>query len=209
MHSIFQKLDKLIMNDQNLIEKLRSQKTKEREEGLRILYKNNYQPIENYVLKNNGSPEDAKDIFQEVVIAFYHKVNETDFQLSCKLSTFLFSMSRNQWLKKLRSKKIHNEYISVQKEQELVSENIDYEMEYTEQQIKVANLLKASGERCMKLLHLFYFQRMSMEDIASEFNYSTGQVARNQKVRCLKKIKALLKDQKELSDYWLDVNPSS
>ena len=53
------------------------------------------------VLKNNGSEDDAKDIFQEAVIVLYNKVQTGNFELSSKLNTFLYSVCRRLWLKRL------------------------------------------------------------------------------------------------------------
>jgi len=41
------------------------------------LYKQVLPKIKNYILKNNGSEDDAKDIFQDAVVIFYNMLSLT------------------------------------------------------------------------------------------------------------------------------------
>ena len=61
--------------------------------------------LKRYVLKNSGDKDDAKDVFQNTLIVFYKKVLIENFELSSKISTYLFSIAKNLWLKKLRDEK--------------------------------------------------------------------------------------------------------
>lgn len=47
-----------------------------------------------------GSPEDARDTFQEALFVFVKKLREPDFTLTSKASTFLYAIARNIYLKK-------------------------------------------------------------------------------------------------------------
>ena len=51
---------------------------------------------------NGGSKDDAADLFQETVIVLYQKVKAGNFDLQCLLKTFLYSVARRLWLKKLQ-----------------------------------------------------------------------------------------------------------
>ncbi len=67
-----------------------------------ILYKFYYPSVKNFILKNNGNEDDAKDIFQETIIVLLEKVPKDDFNLTSSLKTFIFAISSNLWLKRLR-----------------------------------------------------------------------------------------------------------
>ncbi len=55
---------------------------------------------------NKGTEEDAKDIFQETVIAIFRKIREkSDYEIRRDFATFLYSIARWLWLKQLRSMK--------------------------------------------------------------------------------------------------------
>ncbi|MEI9913190.1 MAG: sigma factor [Bacteroidota bacterium] len=50
------------------------------EQALKALYAANYSKVENYVLDNSGSAEDAKDIYQEAFIAVWRNIQlDQDF----------------------------------------------------------------------------------------------------------------------------------
>ena len=42
--------------------------------AMEFLYSNVYHRVKYYILNNNGTESDAKDIFQKAVVAFYEKV---------------------------------------------------------------------------------------------------------------------------------------
>lgn len=67
-----------------------------------ILYQFYYPSVKNFITKNSGSEEDAEDIFQETILVLLEKVPKTDFNLTSSLKTYIFAISSNLWLKKLR-----------------------------------------------------------------------------------------------------------
>ena len=64
-------------------------------------------------------------------------------------------------------------------------------LEIEEKQKKLKRLFSQIGENCQRVLHLFYFHRLSMNAIAQELGLANEQVAKNKKSRCLKKLKAI------------------
>ncbi len=73
------------------------------------MYEQNYQFVERFVLKNNGNVDDAKDIFQDIMLALIEKIYADDFELTASLSTYIFAIGKNLWLKKLRNISYHKE----------------------------------------------------------------------------------------------------
>ena len=53
------------------------------------------------IINNSGTPDDAKDIYQEAIIVLYNKIKSGDFELTSKLKTFIYSVCRRLWLKRL------------------------------------------------------------------------------------------------------------
>lgn len=183
----------LLMTDQELINILRKNDLKGGTQALKILYKNNYHMIEVYIRKNSGSKEDAKDVFQDSVIVLYKNLKKDSFELNGKISSYLYSISRNIWLKKLRDTKITTSTIEDHGDSFVHDTNVLEDIEYSENQKMIGNLLLQAGERCKILLRAFYYEKLSMKKIASSQGYSNEQIAKNQKVRCLKKIRTILK----------------
>jgi len=72
---------------------------------LNRVYADNAATITSWITKNSGSLADAKDLFQEGVIALHQKANDPDFVLTCPIGALLFRICQNKWLYALRKKK--------------------------------------------------------------------------------------------------------
>lgn len=179
------------MKDNLIFKLIKEESVVNNESALKAIYTSNYYMIENFVLSHGGSKDDAKDIFQDTVITFYNNVKKNQFELKSKISTYLYSISRNIWFKKLRDNKIQIAGEDFDNIKELSSnEDIHSSLEYTEEQFLIAKLLKTAGDKCKQLLTLYYYEKMRMKKISAELGYASEQVAKNQKAKCMKKIKA-------------------
>jgi len=74
----------------------------EDKQAIEQIYRDNYNMIKNLVINNNGTIDDAADIFQEAMIVLFEKAKLEDFELHCQIKTFIYSVSRRIWLKKLQ-----------------------------------------------------------------------------------------------------------
>lgn len=143
------------------------------------------------VLSNNGNEDDAKDIYQEGIIILYNKVKSGDFELTSKLKTYIYSVCRRIWLKKLnqRGKKevelkdVHD-YLPVENDIEL------HEMRDL-QFSKMEESLLMLGEPCKTIIQDFYMQNKSMQEICEKFGYTNAENAKTQKYKCLQRLKKL------------------
>jgi len=70
--------------------------------AIETIYRENYNMIQSLIINNNGSADDAKDIFQETMIVLYEKVRSGAFELNCLIKTYVYSVSRRLWLKRLQ-----------------------------------------------------------------------------------------------------------
>ncbi len=101
--------------------------------SLEYLYKAYLPMVVQMIAQNSGDEDDAKDIFQEAVMVLYDRINQGNFVLTSKLKTFLYSVCRRLWLKKLNT----NDRVSfnTQEHEELVPvENDLLEYEQKEEQ---------------------------------------------------------------------------
>lgn len=172
-------------SDASLVKALRNGE----EQALKQVYRQNYPVVVNLVITNGGSLQEAKDIFQEALIIFYEKVREDDFQLSSRIKTYLYSVSRNLWLKQLKKRKQQeeplkdtDEYIDPQ-----AGDAIEKEAQYQ----AMHQALNAIGEPCSSILRDFYLNGKNMEEITERFGYTNADNAKNQKYKCLQRLKKL------------------
>lgn len=164
---------------------------KKDERALRDLYRTHYPMVVNLICSNSGTEQEAKDVYQEAVIAFYEKAQEPQFTLTCKIKTYLYAVCRRLWLKRLSEKKRTNGNIL-----ELESfSGIDNEMveieEKEKQFLKMATALNGLGEPCRSIIEDFYIRDLSMENISEKFGYTNPDNAKNQKYKCLQRLKKL------------------
>ena len=74
-------------------------------EAVETIYKDNYNLVQQLVINNNGTEDDARDIFQEALIILYQKAKSDSFELNCQIKTYVYSVSRRLWLKRLQYNK--------------------------------------------------------------------------------------------------------
>lgn len=158
--------------------------------AIETIYKDNYSIIQALVVNNNGTAEDAKDIFQEAMIVLYEKAQSGNFELNCRIKTFMYSVGKRLWLKKLMQQNKflvsegHDEVVSIDEEvEEHAKRNIEFEM--------MEQAMRGLGEPCKSLLEAFYIQKKSMQEIAASFGYINTETAKNQKYKCLMRLKKL------------------
>jgi len=152
------------------------------------IYRENYKLIQALVINNNGNVEDAKDIFQEAMLVLYQKSQLADFSLTCQIQTYLYSVSRRLWLKKLQAQ---YKNIELRDNKDWVDTESDVEVfQKKETQLnKLQKALEMLGEPCKGLIESFYIESKSMQEIAELFKYTNKENAKNQKYKCMNRLK--------------------
>jgi RNA polymerase sigma factor (sigma-70 family) len=164
------------------------------ERVLTELYKNHYPMVVKLVIDNNGTVDEAKDVYQDAIIAFYQRVQQKDFVLTCRIATYLYAVCWRLWLKKLSVKKRFT--LKIHETEAFLS--VDEEMATIEDDQRRIELMKKSvaelGEPCSSLIQDFYLNNLSMEQIREKFGYTNADNAKNQKYKCLQRLKRLFFD---------------
>jgi RNA polymerase sigma factor (sigma-70 family) len=159
-------------------------------EVLSVLYKKYYNIVLKLIVNNSGSQEAAQDIYQETIIVLYENVQKPGFELNCQLQTYIYSIAKRLWLKQLKknSKTFlfkeddENDLVDVSEE---LSDHHNKELELEKMNLSLAEL----GEPCATLIKDFYVQKLSMDEIAEKFGYTNADNAKNQKYKCLQRLK--------------------
>lgn len=161
------------------------------EEALNKLYTGYFPMVLQFILNNNGDEDDAKDVYQEAIIVLYNKIKSGNFELSSKLKTYLYSVSRRIWLKKLTqmSKKTNN--IADFEDVLAIDEDIETHEQMDMQFDKMKVALESLGEPCKTIIEDFYIHNLSMQDICEKFGYTNTDNAKTQKYKCLQRLKKL------------------
>lgn len=164
-------------------------------EVLNTIYREYRSEFISWVVRQyNCSQEEAKDVYQTSVLILYENIVSRKLTtLTSSVKTYLFSIGKN----KIREyKKGQNRLISEPNETMFETAPDETEQqELLEEQLKVAaQSLEELGNPCAQVLKHFYYDRLSMEEIAEKLNYKNKETAKNLKHKCLKRLRKIYQD---------------
>lgn len=177
------------ISDQEIIDGI----SKGNSKAINRIYKSYFPSISHMIINNNGSEDEAKDIFQEAVMVLYDKITQQKFELNSKLGTFLYAVCRRLWLKQLTRKgnmaktSDISDFEDILKVEEDIGAHDEMEIRFEKMNAALAQL----GEPCRTLLKDFYIMDMSMQDIRDKFGYTNTDNAKTQKYKCLQRLKKI------------------
>lgn len=177
------------MRDSQVLKRIRSGD----ETALDYVYKKNYKMMTRMVIKQYGTEDEAKDIYQEAILIFWQKARRDDFVLTSKISTFLYSICQNLWRKELeRKSKLSKE----------IKDGIEINDFDRQERIEIINqCINSMGETCRKVLMYYYFDNMSMQDIADKLGFANSDTAKTKKYKCKKELDKLIKSKYKATDF--------
>ena len=159
--------------------------------ALAYMYKLYFPMISHFIMSNSGSDDEAKDIYQEGVIVFYEKIKDNSLELSCQIKTYLYSVCRRLWLKKLAEKGRYAVKMDDAEEYLSMEEDVQQHEENERQFGIMTEALAQLGEPCRSLLEDYYLNMQNMQEITEKFGYTNSDTAKNQKYKCLQRLKKM------------------
>ena len=181
----------LAFSDKELIETLKKEHVSDL--AIKHLYKNYYYGLSNYIKLNQGSEQDAEDIFQEVIISFIEIVKGDKFRGESSIKTFLYTLSRYAWLNELKKRNkvlLREEKYEGGKDQE--DKDVSHLLVEREAKGLVMDMIEKLGDVCKRILVAYYYNDLSMKEILPLVEFQNEQVLRNKKYKCLKNLEQML-----------------
>jgi RNA polymerase sigma factor (sigma-70 family) len=160
-------------------------------QAIESIYRENFAMVQSLIINNNGSSDDAKDIFQEAVVVLYEKSKFGSFELNCQVKTFLYSVARRLWLKRLQQMKRFSTQVDGLAEVVPIEEEVEHHEQRNVDFQHMEKAMGSLGEPCKSLLEAYYINNKSMTEIAGNFGYTNADNAKNQKYKCLMRLKKL------------------
>lgn len=160
---------------------------------LEKLYQTNYPKVAKYIKNNSGTDAQAKDIFQEAMIALWRAVKTKKFTATTEdaLQAYLYTISKNKWIDYLRSSRNKKEISSeIAMTNYTLSDEVIEDTDYEIKLQKAQKAFKQLGASCKELLSKFYFEKMSLKEIASLLDLDAAST-RNKKYRCMQQLRRL------------------
>ena len=138
------------------------------------------------------SVEESLSLYNDACTSFYENViNEkiTPETLNVSIKTYLFQIGINKGLAILKKEKRFDLYSEFNVETEPLYAS-SYNDEFEKELKNVEKYLFDMGEPCKTILELYYFHKKKMVEIADFLSYKTADVAKNQKAKCLKRLRS-------------------
>ena len=183
-------------NEQALLKGLAQNDAK----AIETIYRNNFKMIQSFVLNNNGTYDDARDIFQEAMIVLYENSKLDTFVLTSQIKTYVYSICRRLWLKRLQQINRFATKVENLEETIPVEEDLDHQEKINADFAIMERALGSLGEPCKSLLEAYYLEKKDMTDIAATFGYTNADNAKNQKYKCLIRLKKLFFSQYNIGE---------
>ncbi|MEP6710817.1 MAG: sigma-70 family RNA polymerase sigma factor [Ferruginibacter sp.] len=184
-------------SDEELINSLQQERNSN--DAIRFMYDHYFESLSRFVMNNQGSLQDAEDIFQELVINFIALVKLNKFRGESSIKTFLFSLNRFSWLNELKRRgRASARELSYEKGMDTVEKDFSHVALQKESTEQVYALMNELGETCKKILLMFYYEDLSMKEMLQQLNYENEQIVRNKKYKCLKQLEKMISDKPSL-----------
>ncbi|MBL6446307.1 sigma-70 family RNA polymerase sigma factor [Fulvivirga sp. 29W222] len=197
--SIFKNInesERLDLIDQKVVDRIKAGD----DQAIIALYDNYRKEFLHWCYNHYSLQEDeSADVFQDAVIIFYNNVKSGKLEeLSSSLKTYLFGIGKNLALKRIRqnSKTVASEDLA-----QLDHDHSEQDpFEATERQHIIAEVMNKMGDPCQSILRMFYFDKFTMDAIASRLGYKNEHVVKSQKLRCFNQLKKMISERFNMED---------
>lgn len=169
------------MTDQEIIEAIRKG---ERERAIAFLYRE-FPKIRLLVLKSGCNDVVAREVFNDSLLLLIEKVQKPEFELTSKLTTYLYGINRFMVKNELRRQNKTAYELEWSDTLILSESDLGYDTEKEEQLNRLDRILDQLSDKCRQIFELFYFRKESMETIAQTMKYSSVSSAKTQKYKCM------------------------
>lgn len=153
-------------------------------DGIADLY-NEYKSGFFLFLRKYGLQDDElKDIYQDSFIVLIENARKGYLDnLSADLKTYLFSIGKFKVFKQLKKSADLPEIEWYEVEEGQDAESLE----------KLNMVLPKLSKRCYEILRLFYYEEKKLDEIKKILDYSSKEVLKSQKSRCVQQLKELYK----------------
>lgn len=188
------------LTDQEILDQIKTKTNPN--QAISQLYSQHYGMLEHLITTNSGLAEDAADVIQEVMLVFVKMVREEKFRGEASIKSFLYSICKNAWITELRKRKStlarHERY---EGEKDQIDRGITEQINRNESLKFVMDLFEKLGEKCKQVLIMFYYEELPMKEICEKLEFSSEQVLRNKKYKCLQSLTEQVKSSESLTTH--------
>jgi len=170
------------------------------QKGLTILYESFRSEFVRWAIKfTRCEEEDAFDYYQATVLIVYDNIIAGKIDdLKSSLKTYLFGVGKNLAWQHRRQKSKHEKISAEFFLQTQMNYQDDPSDLVEENNLEViSKCFNQLGDPCHSLLDLFYYHKKNMEEIAVRLNYKNSETAKNQKYKCMERLRKMVEADQE------------
>ncbi len=152
--------------------------------------------VKSYIKNNNGTEDDAGDIFQESLIDIYNQAKYKGLQLTCPFEPFFLMVCKRKWLNYLKKKsniQVTNNEDDLLSIGEDVFLRADQLVEEEEQSKLYVMMFEKLSERCREVISLTLTEE-HQEKIAERLGVTYGYL-RKKKSECIASLMQMIKSE--------------
>ena len=157
--------------------------------------------VKAYILQNNGSEDEAADIFQEALIDIYQQARHKNLQLTCPFEPFILLICKRKWFNELKKKDRHR----VTKDSDDLS-NIGEDVFALAEQMKLQDdkatlfmaMFEKLGEKCREIISKCLGNK-PQDEVAAELGLTYAYL-RKKKSECTAELVKLIQTKQELNN---------
>lgn len=139
--------------------------------------------IERLVVRNNGTPDDARDLFQDTLLVLVDQLADENWSLRTSLKTYLYAVAHRQWLARLRQQARTERADADQLAELLTCDPVEADDPSAVQ--RLTHWLSRITVHCQTLLRILFFGQTKPGATA----YKNAHTARNQQYKCLQQVR--------------------
>ena len=156
------------------------------------IYQRFYPKTEAFILQNQGTDEDAKDVFQKVLFQITARVKVQSIEIKSNFEAYLYVACKNQWRNELNRRK-RNRIMDEEYSYELINDNIEDTSKSVDQERwelmdeKIAKMPPTSRE----ILNS-YLKHNDYDTLIAKFGYTNRNTAFQRVFKSKKYLKELI-----------------
>lgn len=170
-----------------------------------FIYKVYFPKIKKYIKNNSGDDPDAKDVFQEGILATIKNVEDDKVKESTLFESYLYSVCKFIWLNHLRVPKFDTlKDQDLSDEYGLEDESVSGIEDSMERNIFQKNF-KLLDKVCQDLLR-YFFDKVPLREIAKIMKFNDENYAKKRKHICKERLVKMIKEDPDYKIFLRDKN---
>ncbi|WPP51189.1 RNA polymerase sigma factor [Catalinimonas niigatensis] len=150
--------------------------------------------------KYHCQEDDAKELYQLAFLTFYNQIQSGKLSyITSSIKTYLFGIGKYKFYQQQKGNDrfehdIDEKRIGAYAENSSITEEQENQYQWVE-----ANLKKL-GSPCRQILVMVYYEKRSMEYITEKLGYKNADTAKNQKYKCMCRLRKMLEFKAKVDD---------